>query len=153
MDFINHITLNSGNTRKSYLKEINELLYPELLNIVEKALKQEYFNLEEYSETFKGYSIKLICIETDCYKMTLFGKSNKLIPIMTSFYSKNTNNVVIEEIKKTAKTPIQIKLTSPYILDKIEIGAMMYMEAMTWTGDFSRCIGWACLFPEKLGKI
>lgn len=32
--------------------------------------------------------------------------------------------------------------TAPWIADRLEIGAKMRLDAMAWTGDLARCIGW-----------
>lgn len=37
----------------------------------------------------------------------------------------------------------------PWIANRIEPGAMLHPEAMTWTGDFSRCLGWAWMEYDR----
>ena len=35
--------------------------------------------------------------------------------------------------------------TAPWIADRIEVGAKMRVDALAWTGDLARCIGWTWL--------
>ncbi|MFB5269627.1 hypothetical protein ACE41H_22970 [Paenibacillus enshidis] len=39
---------------------------------------------------------------------------------------------------------------APYIADRLEIGSMMHLDAMEWTGGFARCLGWIVLSPGSV---
>ncbi|MFB2530992.1 hypothetical protein ACEYYA_02375 [Paracoccus sp. p3-h83] len=47
------------------------------------------------------------------------------------------------------KSPASLATTAalpppaPWVADRIEPTALMHPEALLWTGDFSRCLGWA----------
>lgn len=53
------------------------------------------------------------------------------------------------------KSPFPLATTAsfppaaPWIADRIEGGALMHPEALTWTGDFSRNLGWAWMEYDR----
>jgi hypothetical protein len=42
--------------------------------------------------------------------------------------------------------------TPPFIADRIDVPHPSAARAFTWTGDFSKCLGWMMLFPEDIAK-
>ena len=50
----------------------------------------------------------------------------------------------------TSKTKLAEQPEVPYIADRVEVGAYLHKDALKWTGDFSRCMGWISLFPDEI---
>ncbi len=147
--YINHITINTGHCRKSYPHEVGKDLYFILYKIFRNAQAPEGCDIMD-----GNYNVK-ITADTIGYLVTLFGyKEGNKIPIITSACSKvdkgrlwdmmfTTQASALPEIRP-AMPPL------PYIADRIEASSNIFPEAMIWTGDFSRCMGWICLYPEEI---
>lgn len=146
MEYINHITLNSGHLRKTKPNEVDKELYFILNRLYKDSLQKEV-------EIFNGYTIKSIQDQFGVV-ITVYSKEDKL-PILTTAISKNdTLGLLWKMMHDTAALPLTTNknkpISLPYIADRIEIGAMYHLNATTWTGDFSRCMGWLILAPEKI---
>lgn len=56
--------------------------------------------------------------------------------------------VAIQEYKDmyTRKVPVAY----PYILDLVHVSSVYFIHTLTWTGDFTKCLGWMMLFPDEV---
>lgn len=139
MKYINHITLNTGHTRNSYPNEVSKELY-----FILKRLQKELLS-ENGAEIIDGYRAEGKYAKGHGLLITLYSKNK--IPILTSIVvNENDDDFLWKLLHEHSTTPLKTKATNPpkkpYIADKIEIGAIAHMDAMEWTGDFSKCIGW-----------
>jgi hypothetical protein len=145
MEYINHITLNTGHKRKSYPQEIDKRIYFVLNRIYKDMFKSKV-------EIFKGYTAKATNDPSNGILITIFSPKDE--PILTTGITKLKNSVIWELLHTSSALPLQTNPKFPpevpYIADRIEIGAALNMDAMRWTGDFSRCMGWIYLAPEKI---
>lgn len=142
MQYINHVTLNTGHTRKSYPNEVNKEIYFILNRIYKDSFKNNGAKFKEY--TIKG---------TPFDSGAIFTVYKDSVPIMTTASTRNQNSELWKMLLETSTITINKKLAepiAPYIVDRIEIGLVFDLQASSWTGDFSKCMGWITLFPEKI---
>lgn len=137
--YINHVTLNTGHIRKSYPNEVSKDIY-----FILRRLSKEMLS-ENGAEIIDGYRAVAKYAEGHGLLITLYTKDN--VPILTSAFVKETDDDYIWEIlHEHYPGPLATKSKNPpekpYIADRLEIGAMLHMDALEWTGDFSRCMGW-----------
>ncbi|MNB92478.1 hypothetical protein D3C75_395820 [compost metagenome] len=144
MKHINHITLNTGHMRQTLPGEVDKELYFVLKRILKDSLSPEGGKLMD------GYTLKSTQTSTATIA-TIFGANGA--PVLTTLCSSAANVELWDMLYNTATTPIDTKRlapSAPYIADRIDIGAMSNLDAMSWTGDFSRCFGWLCLSPSSI---
>ncbi len=146
MKYINHITLNSGHIRKTYSSEIEQGFYFKLMRIYKDIFKKEG------TDIIDGYIAKGTNEPGNGVLITVFGPDG--VPILTTGITKNENNTVWDLLHTTSMAPLKTSAASPpevpFIADRLEIGAMIHMDALKWTGDFTRCMGWICLDPQAI---
>lgn len=144
MNFINHITLNTGHMRKTYPHEVDKELYFILKRIYKESLN------ENGAMLFDEYKVK----GTAFYGGVLITVSKDQLPIITVAVSKFKNDDLWNALHETATIPLKTKaddpVKAPFIADRIEFGAAMNLDSMRWTGDFSRCMGWIVVNPRKI---
>lgn len=146
MKYINHITLNTGHLRKTKPNEVNKELYFILKRLYKDSLKEEV-------EIYEGYTMKSVQDDLGV-AITVYSKKDNL-PILTTAISKtDTLGVLWKMIHDTSGLPLVTDknnpVSLPYIADRVEFGALYHLDATRWTGDFSRCMGWIILAPEKI---
>lgn len=145
MKHINHITLNTGHVRKTYPHEIDKELYFVLNRILNDSVKPGG------AELFDGYRVK--STHTDGVAIaTLY--ANDDAPILTTACSKYDNAELWRSLHESSTVPLMTKVSdmpaAPFIADRIEQGALLHLDSMSWTGDFARCHGWIALYPDKI---
>lgn len=147
MDYINHITLNTGHIKKTYPGEVDNGLYFTL-----KRIHKGMF--ERKVEILEGYTVQGTNDPNEGILITVYDPHE--IPILTTGITMHKGSVIWELLHSTAypdlplKTNPQFPPQVPYIADRLEIGALANMNALAWTGNFSKCMGWICLAPEKI---
>lgn len=143
--FLNHITLNTGHMRKTYASEVDKQMYFTMRRLFKEATRPEGAVL------FENYRAKTTHIGPTAIT-TVYGPDG--IPILTSACSKNDDGSLWRMMHETFIGPLATKaeksISLPYVADRIEVGASIHLDALKWTGDFSRCFAWAALFPEKI---
>lgn len=151
MHTINHYTLNTGNLRVSYPEEVNKDLFFFLKKYINRAKRGK-------TQLLDGTYMYII-EEEDCYVCTLYGKrGNDFVPIISTSGTKDESarTYVWEQMEHMAKAESQgdyttrVPVTVPYIVDYVHITSVYFFDALTWTGDFARCLGWMMLFPEEV---
>lgn len=145
MEYINHITLNTGHIRKSYSHEINKEVY-----FVLNRIYKDIFN--DGAKVYGEFTAKGTFDPENGVIITLFGAMGE--PIITTGISDRKRSLIWKLLHDTSTAPLitkpQFPPKAPYIADRLEIGALTNMDALKWTGDFTRCMGWICLAPEKI---
>lgn len=146
MEYINHITLNTGHIRKTTPNEVNKEIYFILNRIYKESFSKNG------AKIFDKYVVKSTNSDIGVI-FTLFDEQG--IPIITSGISKNDYKgelwkMLHETTEMPMKTSPNQKPALPYIADRLEFGAMFHMNALQWTGDFSKCMGWITLAPDKI---
>ena len=148
---INHYSLLTGNLRESTADEVKPLIYFRLKSIINKAKKEK-------TELIDGTYIEIVEDESS-YVCTVYGKRGvEYIPIVSTAGTKDKNSrkslwsdmeeVAIQEYKDmyTRKVPV----ACPYILDLVHVSSVYFIHTLTWTGDFTKCLGWMMLFPDEV---
>lgn len=144
---INHFTLNSGHNRKSEKTDINKELFFKLNSLFQESLKDGGVAMELQGKNFIVDST----LEEGCGLTTLyiiFGSDK--IPLLTTAYSDESYtayDMLVDVYKKfypNAKVlPIRPQL--PYIADLIFPSIALMPDVATWTGDFTKCMGWIAI--------
>lgn len=146
---IKHLTFNSGELRISKPEEVSKDMYPILSDIVKNA------KTPEGGEVMDGTFLKMT-VKGSAYVATLFGSGNIPILITTGIKHKLDANYVWNTLKSKMTEEEMERLRSciqtepPCIIDVICPSAFMFMDALHWTGDFTKCLGWFMLFPEEI---
>ena len=147
---INHYTLNTGNMRTTMPSEISTTVYFRLKSIINQAKETEYVDVIDNTKMH-------LTIENDDYACTLYSGSDNdsLVPILLTCGCKNRKDSYVwaatsDAYKRVYGEKIKIVPMAPFIADIVLPGAFTRMDALTWTGDFSRCLGWLLLEPRAV---
>ena len=149
---INHITINTKNNRISTPSDVQREMYFKLKDIVRNA--QTNRGIKLFNDT-----IFKLTMEEDCYVGTLYTQFNgELVPILSTAGTKEESKKryvwdTMQELYKKAYNGNIIKMlpmSTPFILDCIFPTAMFNIQATKWTGDFTKCLGWAIMFPDEI---
>jgi len=145
LKYLNHVTLNTGHVRQTYPGEVDKRLFFRLKRILNDSFRPEG------AELINGYRLKSTQIEVATIA-TIFALDGA--PILTTACSKQDDGTIWRMLHETTNEPLKTKASDPvpvpYIADRLEIGVMAHMDALKWTGDFSRCFGWMVLDPYKI---
>lgn len=149
-----HYTVNTGNSRISYPSDVSKSLIPTL---------QEYINLSkthEYIEIIEGTKINLFTATPKSYIFKFCIDDNgSLIPILYSFgccnddETENTLSGIRLLYKSAYKEEPNINLKPPFVADIVLPTAMKKPSVLEWTGDFTKCMGWAIMDMESIKKF
>lgn len=138
--YINHVTLNTGHIRKSYPDDVGKDLYFML-----RRLFVEMFS-DNGAEVVEGYHAKARYSEGNGVLITLFSNIDNVPILTTAIVKENNDDFLWELLHENYSAPLATNISNPpekpYIADRMEIGAMLHIDALKWTGDFSRCMGW-----------
>ena len=131
--------------RESLPSEVDKKLFFRIKRILNESANPEG------AELIEGYRLK--CTRADTATIATIYASDGA-PILTTLCSKFGDDDAWALIHEDSSFPLATRPSAPppapYIADRIEIGAAMHMDALTWTGDFSRCFGWVVLAPQKI---
>lgn len=147
---INHYTVNTGHLRQSSSNEVDKDMYFTLRRMIDEAMTHEYVDVLD------GTKMKLT-IEEGCYVLTLFiEKNNELVPILNCTGCKNSKAMAYawknaEDLyERVYNKSVKMVPSAPFIADIILPSSVLVPDVFHWTGDFSRCMGWALLLPEEI---
>lgn len=149
MECINHITLNSGNIRKTYSEEIDKELF-----FIINRIYTESFN-KDGAVLLNKYKLKSTAVNGHGLISTIFDLNG--MPILTTAVVNEQGSEMWEILHTSTSLPLQTKVNEPpelpYVADRIEPGVALNMSAMKWTGDFSKCLAWIHLSPKSIVGI
>jgi hypothetical protein len=113
---------------------------------------KQTFNLYSGAEIFDGYTAKGEEYPRNGAVIAVFDKNG--VRILTIGMTKYENSNIWEALHETSDMPLQTDPSKPpgvpYVADRIELGAVYNLAAMSWTGDFSKCMAWIYLAPEVI---
>jgi hypothetical protein len=145
MKYINHITLNTGHVRKTYPDEVNKEIYFILKRILRDSMKPSG------AEVYQGYTLRTTQ-DGGSTIATIYHRDGAAI--LTTLCTKFGDDEAWKILHEYSTAPLATKPTepiaAPYIADRLEIGAAFHMDAMGWTGDLSRCLGWIVIDPKQI---
>lgn len=149
MEYINHITMNTMDMRKTYPNEVNKDIYFILKRLVNEAKENEY--VEVLDDTYLSLTIE----NKDVYAATLLYK--RKFPVLTSYGVRKKEDmnyvwgVATELYKKIVSENIErIPVQNPAIIDVLYPIFNIPFGIFSWTGDFTRCLGWMLLDPKSI---
>ena len=146
MDFFNHYTVNTGHSTVQKPEDVSKKLYFILKDIAKELREEE--SAEILDDTYAR-----LTEEEGCYALTLFADDDK--PILTSIGCKDTTNEVelnknIQMMALSMGIEQKVYLKAPFVADIIHAGVIARPDVMEWSGDFTRCMAWILLAPEKI---
>jgi len=150
--YITHLTMNTAHSRKSYSDEVSKEIYVYMRGIINKAMSGEDVELLD-NTTFK------LTVEGKSYIGTIYAKTEKgSKPILTTGGTSDENDkkyVWNELIKLERATFGESKIAVmppavPFVADLLLPFAIINLEALSWTGDFTKCLAWMVLFPSEI---
>lgn len=151
---LNQYTINTGHLLESTVTDTDKEIYFTMRSVIERAKKERIKFLDD---TFLE-----ITEEPLGYVATLYGLyQDNLLPILSTAGTKKEEArfYIWDCIQDTAKaefgnafTP-HVPVKVPYIVDLIHSTAPFFANIFTWTGSFSRCLGWMMLYPKELQRI
>lgn len=141
----------TGNLRESTADEVKPVIYFRLKSVINRARKGKTELIDNtYIEIVEGEGI---------YVYTLYGKrGTDYIPILTTGGTKyeDERKFLWDTLESMATKKYgdqytrKIPVACPYVLDIIHTSAAYFINTLSWTGDFTKCLGWMMLFPDEV---
>ncbi|MDB5926469.1 MAG: hypothetical protein JWN13_5405 [Betaproteobacteria bacterium] len=140
--YIEHITLTTGHTRRSWRHEIDPALMPRIAELVESAREETGALIQMEPECW-------LRIE-DTRKCALITVSaHGQLPLMTMAVATHARcgAQLWRLLHDTAqlKFPERERPALPWCAVRLETGLALYPGAAHWLGDMERCVAWAWL--------
>lgn len=145
MNYIYHITLNSGHVRHQTRADIGEQAIDALSETLDGILQGARLPVPG----FDNYLINGSHHGYDLIATIWRGPWESRAPILTTATALKSRSApaLWRLMHDQATTPLVTTRDNPprapWLADRLEIGALVNRDAMSWTGDFSRCIAWA----------
>lgn len=150
MDWINHFTLNTGDTVKRYAKEIDRErfynFYREIDGII-KSRKRGSFYMNTHL---------LITVENDYYAATLFADKEGKLPVLfttgTSDPGKRSDisKSIFTFEKILHKEVSHLLPAAPLIVDAVLPPSILRPDVLSITADISFYLAWSILDPGNI---
>lgn len=135
---INHYTINTRHSRVSCAEEVQEETIEFLTNLIEKTDKGKPIELLDGATmeltTEQGGYVATIKVADDIVLATA-GACNKL-----------QAKKIWKQMMKIAEPALPDKVElfpvqPPFVLDLLFPGALLHQDILSWTGDFTKCLG------------
>lgn len=153
MEYINHYTLNTGDNRKSYPTEIN----PGINSSMDKMIAE--FQNEGIALVLDDVYIRLDMYKYGSYVAILEKKvNNTFTPFLITggCYSREEAPLLIRELSEVYETvykkKVKIVPITPFCIDIVLPTSLIALDALSWTGDFCRCLAWKLLDPDAISE-
>ena len=145
--YFNHVTLNTGHSRRSYRHEVGDQAIEALGPILRDLLSGGRPTIPHVPTpcTLTGLQHR------QCFLVTVFGPPHGAdeVPILTLGVGLEPHcaQEIWTELHKHPITPLTTSAAeppkTPWLAAKVEVGGAQYLETMDWLGDFGRCLAWA----------
>lgn len=145
VDYINHVTLNSGHTIRQRRADIDNEAIAAVSEVLDGILQGAHLPVPG----FPDYLINGSHHEHDLIATIWRAPWEKRAPIVTMATALRSRSSPalwrLMHHKPTARleTDANTPPSAPWQADRVEIGAELFPDALAWTGDFSRCLAWA----------
>lgn len=150
--YLHHVTLTTGDTRRSWRREIDPAILPLAAELVESAR-------EETGALIPHVEPECWLYITDTARCALCSvRLTDDTPIMTFVIANHARcgSQLWELLHNTARTPLRTTIADrpehPWCAVRIEIGATLFLQPhplLPTLADMERCIAWAWLGREK----
>lgn len=145
--YLQHVTLTTGHTRRSWRHEISEEALAACLRLLDDfavGARPEMPGFPAYALTGARHGRCLIA--------TVWGEATGA-PVATIGVAENARcgARLWRELHRefpgggALATDPEAQPEAPWIGARLLIGAALHTESMHWMGDFERCLGWAWL--------
>lgn len=151
--YVLHVTLTTGHRRRSLRSEVRDEVLAVLRPLLERALAGEYVAVPGVGT---GYTMRGARYGR-CCTVTVYAPQGETarpqpVPVLTIgvaghsrcgarlWRSLHESAAIVPTVTSPDQTPPE-----PWVADRLEIGAVQHLEAMHWTGDWSRCMAWTWL--------
>lgn len=135
---INHYTINTRHSRVSCAEEVQEETIEFLTNLIENTDEGSSIELLDGATTEltteQGGYVATIKVADDIILVTA-GACNKLQA--KKIWTKMMKIAEPALPDKVEPFPVQ----PPFILDFLFPGALLHQDILSWTGDFTKCLG------------
>lgn len=151
---ISHYTLNTGDVRVTTPDEVCTTVYFRLKSIIKKAMETEYVDL------IQDTKIRLT-IEKSTYACTLYScrSGEDMFPILYTCGCSNSEDMqllwpsTVEMFEKVCETSTNITPAVPFIADIVLPASIERLDALQWTGDFCKSLGWMIMEPKAIVEV
>ena len=150
IEYINNYTANTSDQRMSLPAEVDKKMVVVLKRLIRDATNHKY------PEILDGITMDLTK-DGGLYICTLYARiGEEQVPILATAGCKGKEQYA--ELNKTVRdlyTAVchaEYKITPmpPMVVDIIFPTASLRTDALSWTGDFCRCLGWMMLEPGRI---
>lgn len=143
MTWLTHITLTTGDSRRSYREEVAQEGVDHVAGLLDGLLQGGTMEVRPGGDVVcRGQHMGKSLVAT------LYDKARDIPILTTGIALRSTAGAGLwRMLHETATTPLRTTADrappAPYIADRLEIGAELRLDAMMWTGDWARYLGWA----------
>ena len=150
MQYLNHIVLSTGHTRRSYRSEVTDDVISMLRPVVLALRQDQRPNLSIPDYWINGPAMGHACViwtiwHSDGSPIATIGLANRSrcgAQIWRALHEMETPD-------KIATHPGDVP-AAPWLAVRLHIGASMHLDCMEWLGDFQRCFAWAWIESEDV---
>lgn len=153
--YLNHVTLTTGDTRRSYRHEVSDEAIGLCRDLLDDALDQPQIHTViprtngcTMTATAHGRAL-IVTVWTP--PVELRDSAPTRAPLVTFGVALDSKRgaklwrLLHERYESQLATHIDECPAEPWVAARIEVGAAIMPEAMDWIGDFERCVAWAFL--------
>jgi hypothetical protein len=145
MTYIWHVTLNSGHVAKQERSNISEEAIAALADTLDGILQGAHLQIPGVD----NYLVNASHHGHDLIATVWRGPWDRRAPIVTTATALKSRSAksLWELMHDQSTVPLRTDRgrppTTPWQADRIEVGASLHPDALSWTGDFSRCLAWS----------
>jgi len=140
--YLNHITLTTGHTRRSYRSEVADDVICKLRPMVLALRQGQRADLPIPDYWINGPSMGHACIVLTVWH----SDGSKVATIALATRSRCGAQVwrAMHEMlsDKIATHPGDVP-ASPWLATRLHVGSSLHSDCLDWIGDFHRCLAWA----------
>lgn len=142
MQYLYHLTLSTGHMRKSYRNEVDDAALAVALATIDVALTGDRaeIGIDGYEASASSQGQALIITAWRCagdYPLVTVGVAR----------DSRSGAGLWRALQAEGRPP-----PAPWVAARIEQTASRDPEALTWLGDWERCIGWAWIEAGQRGS-
>lgn len=145
--YINHITLTTGHTRRSYRREVSHeiiaTLQPMILALAQSG--EATLPIDDGEWRIDGPQMG-----KSCRVWTVWHRDNSPICTIGLATKSRCGGEIWRALHDMPMPPDDVVITdrgdvpaAPWLAVRLHIGAALHPDCQPWLGDFERCLAWA----------
>lgn len=151
VESIAHATFNTQDIRNSLAGEVDKGILLDMANLARNAQKVGGV------EVLDGTILELFTSDSGTYAGTLSAVvGGEKIPLLTTMGARTkegrkelvSNLNILKKSSPSTEKLIFIPPTPPVIVDYLYDTLTFRPDVVSWTGDFTKCLGWYMLAPD-----